>query len=255
MDVDTRLQDAVCTVQARDQPPERQPHARLPGGGGGADVARAAGRRGAGRRRDLGRPGRARRAAVAHRARSPCRSGRRRSRPTTSSTSRSATRTPPSGRRHRPTSASTSSAMSPTRVSTPRRAARSAVPRSIAKALGAASHEGHLVLAFARPAEQRLAEELDAAGQVRPVRSDSLAVTTSNFAANKIDYYLDRTVDYQVMLAARTRTAHARAWRASSRSTSTTPRRRPGSRRSSSVRSTSGSSRARTAPTCRSTRR
>ena len=73
-------------------------------------------------------------------------------------------------------------------------------PATIARALGAASHEGHLVLAFARPDEQRLAEELDAAGHVGTVRSDALAVTTSNFAANKIDYYLDRTIDYRVRL-------------------------------------------------------
>ncbi|MFI5047444.1 MAG: DUF4012 domain-containing protein [Acidimicrobiia bacterium] len=84
-------------------------------------------------------------------------------------------------------------------------------PASIAKALGAASHEGHLVLAFARADEQRLAEQLDAAGHVQAVRSDSLAVTTSNFAANKIDYYLDRAIDYRVKLQPETTGARARA--------------------------------------------
>ena len=38
---------------------------------------------------------------------------------------------------------------------------------------------------------------------MRPVRSDAIAVTTSNAGGNKIDYYLERIVDYRVLLAAR----------------------------------------------------
>ena len=41
---DPRLQEPLRPVQAGDEPPERQPHARLPGGGEGAHVARPAGR-------------------------------------------------------------------------------------------------------------------------------------------------------------------------------------------------------------------
>jgi UDP-N-acetylmuramyl pentapeptide phosphotransferase/UDP-N-acetylglucosamine-1-phosphate transferase len=73
-------------------------------------------------------------------------------------------------------------------------------PAEIAKVLGKAAHEGHLDLAFARPEEQALARQLGISGRLDPVRSDGIAVTTSNFAGNKIDYYLQRAVDYRVMV-------------------------------------------------------
>ena len=73
-------------------------------------------------------------------------------------------------------------------------------PAQIAKVLGGAAHEGHLMLAFARPEEQELAVELGVSGRMDPVRSDAVAVTTSNAAANKIDYYLQRSVRYTVQL-------------------------------------------------------
>ncbi len=73
-------------------------------------------------------------------------------------------------------------------------------PADLAKVLGKAAHEGHLTLAFARPEEQRVAEELGIAQEMRPVRSDSIAVTSSNAGGNKIDYYMKRTVDYRVKL-------------------------------------------------------
>jgi hypothetical protein len=73
-------------------------------------------------------------------------------------------------------------------------------PSNIANVLGAAAHEGHLIVAFTRPAEQRLAEQLGIAGELPPVRSDALAVTTSNFAANKIDWFLQRDISYRIRL-------------------------------------------------------
>jgi len=73
-------------------------------------------------------------------------------------------------------------------------------PAQIAKVLGGAAHAGNIQLAFTRPEEQQLAEQLAVAGKMEPVKSDALAVTTSNFGGNKIDYYLHRTVDYQVQL-------------------------------------------------------
>ena len=73
-------------------------------------------------------------------------------------------------------------------------------PTEIAKVLGKAAHRGHLVLAFAQPEEQKLSVELGVAMQMDPVRSDAIAVTSSNMGGNKIDYYLDRTVDYDVHL-------------------------------------------------------
>jgi hypothetical protein len=73
-------------------------------------------------------------------------------------------------------------------------------PASLAKTLGGAAHEGHIILAFARPAEQRLSDRLGVGMEMAPVRSDAIAVTSSNAAGNKIDYYVDRRVDYHVDL-------------------------------------------------------
>ncbi len=73
-------------------------------------------------------------------------------------------------------------------------------PAQIAKVLGGAAHSGHLILAFTRPEEERLADQLGVSGRMTPVRSAALAVTSANFAGNKIDYYLDRAVDYRVHL-------------------------------------------------------
>jgi UDP-N-acetylmuramyl pentapeptide phosphotransferase/UDP-N-acetylglucosamine-1-phosphate transferase len=73
-------------------------------------------------------------------------------------------------------------------------------PAQIARVLGGAAHEGHFMVAFARPAEQKLADDLGVAGRMAPVQSDAVAVTTSNIAANKIDSYLRRNVNYRVQL-------------------------------------------------------
>jgi hypothetical protein len=73
-------------------------------------------------------------------------------------------------------------------------------PSKISQALGKAAHAGHISLTFARPDEQRLATELGVSGRLDPIRSDAVAVTTSNFGGNKIDYYLQRSVDYRVTL-------------------------------------------------------
>jgi UDP-N-acetylmuramyl pentapeptide phosphotransferase/UDP-N-acetylglucosamine-1-phosphate transferase len=73
-------------------------------------------------------------------------------------------------------------------------------PAQVARVLGGAAHEGHLILAFARPEEQKFAEDLGVSGRVAPVRSDAVAVTTSNSGANKIDFYLHRNVNYRVQL-------------------------------------------------------
>jgi UDP-N-acetylmuramyl pentapeptide phosphotransferase/UDP-N-acetylglucosamine-1-phosphate transferase len=84
-------------------------------------------------------------------------------------------------------------------------------PAHIAQVLGGAAHEGHLVLAFARPEEQELADELGVAGRLEPVRSDAVAVTSSNAAANKIDWYLHRSVSYEVRLDPNVRATSAQA--------------------------------------------
>jgi hypothetical protein len=65
--------------------------------------------------------------------------------------------------------------------------------------LGKAAHEGHLVLSFTRPREQRLAGELRADGALAKA-GDVLHVTDANFGGNKLDYYLVRTLDYRLEL-------------------------------------------------------
>lgn len=82
-------------------------------------------------------------------------------------------------------------------------------PAQIAKVLGKAAHEGHLLLAFTRPEEQKLAVELGVSGRMDPVASDAVAVTTSNAGANKIDYYFQRSVQYTVLLHPNTRATAA----------------------------------------------
>ena len=123
--------------------------------------------------------------------------GRRRSTAAMSWTSRCATPTPRSPRhRNEPTS----SATSPRPPSIAATTGTLGTPAQIAKVLGAAAHAGHLQLGFTRPEEEALATELGISGRLEPVNSDALAVTTSNFAGNKIDYYLNRSVDYRVQL-------------------------------------------------------
>jgi UDP-N-acetylmuramyl pentapeptide phosphotransferase/UDP-N-acetylglucosamine-1-phosphate transferase len=84
-------------------------------------------------------------------------------------------------------------------------------PAELAKVLGKAAHEGHLTLAFSRPGEQRLAEDLGIAQEMRPVHSDAIAVTSSNSAGNKIDYYMKRDVRYRVNLVPEVDGTEARA--------------------------------------------
>jgi UDP-N-acetylmuramyl pentapeptide phosphotransferase/UDP-N-acetylglucosamine-1-phosphate transferase/Sec-independent protein translocase protein TatA len=73
-------------------------------------------------------------------------------------------------------------------------------PAQIAKVLGRAAHQGHLQLAFERPEEERLARQLDVSGRLPPVTSDAIAVTTANMAGNKIDPYLQRSVEYHAVV-------------------------------------------------------
>ena len=46
-------------------------------------------------------------------------------------------------------------------------------PANIAQVLGAAAHEGHIILGFARPEEQRLATQLGIAEKMGPIASDA----------------------------------------------------------------------------------
>ncbi|MGI8795894.1 MAG: DUF4012 domain-containing protein [Acidimicrobiia bacterium] len=73
-------------------------------------------------------------------------------------------------------------------------------PARLARELGRAGRDGHLMLWFADPEEQELAVELGVGGAVPAPRSDSLLVTNQNASANKVDYYLTRRIDYAVEL-------------------------------------------------------
>ena len=67
--------------------------------------------------------------------------------------------------------------------------------------LAPAVRGGHLLAYSTRPSGQAYLASVGMAGAVPPVASDTLELTTQNASANKIDYYLQRTVDDQVHLA------------------------------------------------------
>jgi UDP-N-acetylmuramyl pentapeptide phosphotransferase/UDP-N-acetylglucosamine-1-phosphate transferase len=74
-------------------------------------------------------------------------------------------------------------------------------PAQVARVLGAAAHEGHISLAYARADEQRLARQLATHGAApHSGQRDVFEVTTSNVSANKLDYYLRRVFDYRITL-------------------------------------------------------
>jgi UDP-GlcNAc:undecaprenyl-phosphate GlcNAc-1-phosphate transferase len=66
--------------------------------------------------------------------------------------------------------------------------------------LGPLVHQQDAQVYSTQPAEEAFLEQVGLAGAFPPVRSSSLAVTTQNVAANKIDYYLHRSLNYQVTL-------------------------------------------------------
>ncbi len=73
-------------------------------------------------------------------------------------------------------------------------------PVTLVDDLAPAVDGGHLLVYAGRPAEERYLASLHMTGAVPPVTSDAFEVTTQNAAANKIDYYLTRSVDYRVHL-------------------------------------------------------
>ena len=73
-------------------------------------------------------------------------------------------------------------------------------PQQLVGALAPAAREKHIMLWSNRPKEQQLFEDIGAAGAVAPVEGDFLGLVTQNASGNKIDYFLRRSVDYQVEL-------------------------------------------------------
>ncbi len=73
-------------------------------------------------------------------------------------------------------------------------------PARVARVLGATARQGHLTLWFGEANEQAVALTLGVGGELPPVSSDSLLVTTQNASGNKVDYYAKRHVDYSVQI-------------------------------------------------------
>ena len=71
-------------------------------------------------------------------------------------------------------------------------------PATVIKALAVATRTKHLTLWFADPVEQRLAERARADGAVPREVTDIVLLTTGNASENKIDYFLERTVHYDI---------------------------------------------------------
>lgn len=73
------------------------------------------------------------------------------------------------------------------------------MPQVIAT-LGPTITNKHLFLSSTRPDEQRLFEDMGAAGRMAPVDGDFVGLVTQNAGGNKIDYFLRRSLDYRVEL-------------------------------------------------------
>ncbi|MDQ6698342.1 MAG: DUF4012 domain-containing protein [Actinomycetota bacterium] len=73
-------------------------------------------------------------------------------------------------------------------------------PRTIADALAPVAHERRLLVHSFHPEEQRLFARLGVTGALPPVRGDFLSVRSSNLGQNKIDAFLHRTIDDQVVV-------------------------------------------------------
>lgn len=77
-------------------------------------------------------------------------------------------------------------------------------PAEMARVLGPMVRDGHLMLHSASEVEQRVLEQLRAAGAMLPVRGDYLQVVTQNAGESKIDYFQRREVTYEPAIDATT---------------------------------------------------
>ena len=74
-------------------------------------------------------------------------------------------------------------------------------PVELLHTLGPAVTGHHIQIYLTNPAEEAFATRLGAAGAVVPSATDRILVTTQNAAANKVDYYLQRSVDYDLSVS------------------------------------------------------
>jgi UDP-GlcNAc:undecaprenyl-phosphate GlcNAc-1-phosphate transferase len=70
----------------------------------------------------------------------------------------------------------------------------------LAHVLGPDISQHHLQLYLTHPAEEAFVTRLGASGAFTPATGDQFLVTTQNASGNKVDYYLQRTVRYQITL-------------------------------------------------------
>jgi UDP-N-acetylmuramyl pentapeptide phosphotransferase/UDP-N-acetylglucosamine-1-phosphate transferase len=73
-------------------------------------------------------------------------------------------------------------------------------PTNLLKALGAAVQQKHIMLWFTRGDEEALAQRAGASGAVPGPTGDTVFATMTNAAANKLDVYLQRSLDYNATL-------------------------------------------------------
>jgi hypothetical protein len=71
---------------------------------------------------------------------------------------------------------------------------------NVVSALGPVARQGDVMVYSTHPAEEAFLQQVDVAGAVPPVHSASLDVVTQNVAANKIDYFLHRSIDYRATI-------------------------------------------------------
>jgi hypothetical protein len=70
-------------------------------------------------------------------------------------------------------------------------------PATITSALGTSAGEGHLALWSARPSEQAQISGTPLAGELPDTRGPFASVSVDSATGSKLDYYLDRSLDYQ----------------------------------------------------------
>jgi UDP-N-acetylmuramyl pentapeptide phosphotransferase/UDP-N-acetylglucosamine-1-phosphate transferase len=71
----------------------------------------------------------------------------------------------------------------------------------LSRVLGDAAHQGHFTLWFPDTEEQRIIDDIGISGRLPRARHDTLHVSNTNAGANKLDYYLSRSIDYSVTVA------------------------------------------------------
>ena len=71
----------------------------------------------------------------------------------------------------------------------------------LSRVLGKSAHEGHFALWFPKADEQQVVDEVGVSGRMPASVGDSLHVNNTNAGGNKLDYYLERAIDYSVTVA------------------------------------------------------